>query len=468
MQLVNKRFLPNSGWSLKTNLVFNTNDMKQLILFFMLCPLAGFSQAVFLKQPPKSSQCMTHAQRTDFDAKIKMKKAAYLQKHPERFSQTAKVQKVLFAWPMRASSEYDFMYNYFNMENFVDQDPDIDTDGDDDNREDWSIEDYQCNNRTYDEHRGQDINLWPFWWKMMDNNYVMAIAAAPGVILSKDDGHFDKNCDCVEPPNIISILHDDGTVSSYWHLKKNTITSKDTGKRVETGEFLGFIGSSGCSSWPHLHFEVHDDDDDRIEPFFGSCNVMNTSSWWQNQRGYWEPQIARLMTHSGIPATEKCPSDEEVRAKNQFASSEVVFTGIAFMDCQNGDQASCSLIRPSGTVQQTWTVNINSTDSRRYVTFPVFLPSGNSGTWTFKVVYRSRTYVHFFTVGCTANATVSGTTSDNEGYITGDFVSSTVVHNAASNKVLYQAANYIEFKPGAEIKSGVHLKARIKPCTYVE
>jgi hypothetical protein len=418
------------------------------------------------------TRCMTNAQREVYEEKTRMAKLRSKARKILKGDIPAnnRVQRTLFAWPLRMIGDYD-MYNCFNLQNYVDQDPDIDPDGDDDTAEDPYVEDYQCNNRTYDSHRGQDINLWPFWWRMMDRNVVMAVAAAPGEIVEIDDGHFDKNCSCTEPPNIIKIEHADGSISSYWHLKKNTITSKVEGDMVEAGEFLGFIGSSGCSSWPHLHFEVRDINNNVIEPFAGSCNVKNASSWWQQQRPYWDPQINRLMTHSTPVNIGKCPGDEVVNARNLFDPGDAVYTGIAFMDGQNGDDAACTLTRPSGLIYDSWTVSLGSTNSRQYWTDVHNLPSGNNGTWMFKVVYRSRTYAHFFSVGCISTQTVGGSINGNSGFIVGDNLTSTAVHSGGANsRVLYQSASEIELKPGfeASASSGLHFRARIKACSYTD
>ncbi len=56
--------------------------------------------------------------------------------------------------------------------------------------------------------------------------------------------------------NYVVIDHGDGTISKYSHLYKNTITVK-AGDHVEQGQIIGKVGSSGCSTGPHLHFEVH-------------------------------------------------------------------------------------------------------------------------------------------------------------------------------------------------------------------
>jgi murein DD-endopeptidase MepM/ murein hydrolase activator NlpD len=55
--------------------------------------------------------------------------------------------------------------------------------------------------------------------------------------------------------NHIGILHEDGTVGYYWHLKKDgaLVNVFDS---VKAGQVIGLSGSTGFSLFPHLHFEV--------------------------------------------------------------------------------------------------------------------------------------------------------------------------------------------------------------------
>ncbi len=55
--------------------------------------------------------------------------------------------------------------------NYVDEDPS------------GAILDYNCNNRTYNGHKGTDIFIWPFPWQKMSLNAVQIVAAAPGTII---------------------------------------------------------------------------------------------------------------------------------------------------------------------------------------------------------------------------------------------------------------------------------------------
>ncbi|RFN59742.1 M23 family metallopeptidase [Marixanthomonas ophiurae] len=62
--------------------------------------------------------------------------------------------------------------------------------------------------------------------------------------------------------NHIRIDHGYGYVSLYAHLYKYNVRK---GQKVQRGDLIGFVGSTGRSEAPHLHYEVFKDDE-RINP----------------------------------------------------------------------------------------------------------------------------------------------------------------------------------------------------------
>ena len=58
---------------------------------------------------------------------------------------------------------------------------------------------------------------------------------------------------CLFSSNKVSIEHSDGAISSYSHLDEVVVKS---GQQVAIGDLLGYSGTSGCSTGPHLHFQI--------------------------------------------------------------------------------------------------------------------------------------------------------------------------------------------------------------------
>lgn len=67
--------------------------------------------------------------------------------------------------------------------------------------------------------------------------------------------------------NEVVVIHEDGTIASYVHLKyKGAVV--EAGEMVERGQLLGYSGSTGYSTGPHLHFVVRRDDNKSIPIYF--------------------------------------------------------------------------------------------------------------------------------------------------------------------------------------------------------
>ena len=70
-------------------------------------------------------------------------------------------------------------------------------------------------------------------------------AAADGIV--HDTGSYWPRGKYVE------ITHKNGYTTHYFHLTKYTVYD---GQKVERGDVIGYEGSTGNSTGPHLHFEI--------------------------------------------------------------------------------------------------------------------------------------------------------------------------------------------------------------------
>ena len=332
----------------------------------------------------------------------------------------------LFSWPVRIAEGIPGLTTH-GISNFVDHDPAVN-----------SVSDFACGTRTYDlvggGHRGTDI--FPiFGWRKSDNEEAVVVAAAPGTIVFKQDGNQDRSCGNLAslPPNAaqwnaIFLRHDDGSVTWYGHLKKNSLTPKQVGDTVAEGEFLATVGSSGFSSGPHTHFEVYDASNKLIDPWKGACNPSTGVSWWKVQPPYFDPQIVMILPSKSDPATGNftppcdaathtaavVPPSFYFQPDYYFAPGGTAFFVAFVRDVQTGARISFTLRRPDGTVL----ITVLATSDQPYFAGGYFysavpLPaSAPAGQWAVEVTYAGQTQSAPFFVGSLNPATVSATVFD--------------------------------------------------------
>jgi murein DD-endopeptidase MepM/ murein hydrolase activator NlpD len=79
------------------------------------------------------------------------------------------------------------------------------------------------------------------------------IAARGGTVIKTENSQSGRGTDA--SGNFVRVLHDDGTMGVYLHLKQGSVSVRE-GQRVAVGSPLALSGNTGNSSGPHLHFVV--------------------------------------------------------------------------------------------------------------------------------------------------------------------------------------------------------------------
>ena len=74
-------------------------------------------------------------------------------------------------------------------------------------------------------------------------------------IMASGDGLVTKASWCGGGGNCVKIRHNSSYSTVYAHMSKFAANIKK-GKRVKQGQIIGYVGSTGKSTGPHLHYEV--------------------------------------------------------------------------------------------------------------------------------------------------------------------------------------------------------------------
>jgi murein DD-endopeptidase MepM/ murein hydrolase activator NlpD len=88
-------------------------------------------------------------------------------------------------------------------------------------------------------HRGIDIS------NHRAGDPIVATADGQVVAVEFDMNGFGNN---------IIIAHRHGFFTRYAHMQRFNV---QIGQRVQQGEIIGWVGNTGLSTGPHLHYEVH-------------------------------------------------------------------------------------------------------------------------------------------------------------------------------------------------------------------
>lgn len=119
-------------------------------------------------------------------------------------------------------------------------------------------------------HRGVDIG----WKTNEEDNQVTAHSSGVVSWVQTGQKHNTKATGNKSYGNCVKILHSNGYYTLYAHLKSVKVKK---GQNVKQGEVIGVIGETGKAYGRHLHFEVRNKKDIRINPTkYIYCDLPNT------------------------------------------------------------------------------------------------------------------------------------------------------------------------------------------------
>ncbi len=319
----------------------------------LLMLLIGAAASAEVGEPRQSWRFESEAPQNALDAARHAAIAARLHDHVVALRRSNKLPAAKtsaldsapdLAFPLQAAPGFA-AFGYYGVSNYVDHDA----------RFPGFVQDYTCGTRSYDlasgyNHGGTDYFLWPFPWLMLDEQNVRIVAAAPGIIIEKDDGHFDRNCALGDSDfNAVFVLQDDGLTAWYLHMKSGSLTALPVGTRVAAGDYLGSVGSSGSSTGPHLHFELTDANGNVIDPKHGQCSAA--ADRWIVLQPYEAPRIDSLTTHWAEPSSVACgiadghAVHESPAYQDQFMPGDTLWAFAAYSDQRNGQLTHFSVLR---------------------------------------------------------------------------------------------------------------------------
>ena len=122
--------------------------------------------------------------------------------------------------------------------------------------------------------------------------------------------------------NLLLVVHANGWVSLYAHLYRITVPA---GYHVQAGERVGFVGNTGISHAPHLHFELRvDGHPTNPLPHFEGRPWIDAYRTWQRQLA--DGTYRAPTDHRTLPGSSRDPSgpNDRVRADAETSAPAVV------------------------------------------------------------------------------------------------------------------------------------------------
>ncbi len=228
------------------------------------------------------------------------------------------------------------------------------------------VKDFACGSLTRNGHSGIDFRIEDL--RSLARG-VPVVAAAEGTVIIvqdqvRDHSPFDFDREEARRSSVcgnrVALDHGQGWSTHYCHLRQGPAQVK-VGQKVKAGDLLGYVGLSGDTSYPHLHFNVLyeppgqrlDIDPYAPEGLAATCSADLSGSMWspevQAALTYRSPDIANLGFADG-PVTNRGIENGAYKAETVGPQAKALVFYARTVGLEAGDVQRITVLSPDGTV----------------------------------------------------------------------------------------------------------------------
>ncbi len=240
---------------------------------------------------------------------------------------------------------------------------------------------FNCSKLSYDGNTGDDPYIRGF---REEDIGVPVFAAIGGTVAGVHNGEPDHNTD-MNPARIanhVAILHGTNQVADYVHLRKDTLVQ--VGDVVTAGTQIGWVGSSGQSSGPHVHFESQLAGVP-YEAMAGPCRA-GRSNFSVQPNVSMNPFVAGVALSSNTFDNPPLPPDDSIITTGTFIKgSQNVYLRIDIANVSSATDYTLQLTSPAGTVSSATGIFSQYQQEFLAASFWLTMQLDTTGTWTLKL-----------------------------------------------------------------------------------
>lgn len=228
-----------------------------LLLFSqtLLAQTVDFNMEIYVEEDERSVKIMGNNEEyfpISISLQVNLKGAELAEKLDQFNVLEPKTKGVLLATiikPMNKSWSYEFAYNY-SMGNAL---------AEHDDNYAYTLpypegQSYRLTQGYNGRTTHQGINALDF--TMPEGDVIVAARGGTVVRIKEDSNRGCPSAECINDGNYVTILHNDGTMADYVHLKKDGVLV-EIGDKVAAGDRIALNGATGWASGAHLHFVVY-------------------------------------------------------------------------------------------------------------------------------------------------------------------------------------------------------------------